>query len=640
MNNGMNLGCTAICTVQPLWVCVANVCHLTDCGDGIPEPPAEECDDHNNIPYDGCSPTCQKEPHCAGGSCTAVCGDGLVFGTEQCDDGNLIDGDGCDHNCMIESGWQCTNSPQAPASTLTIPILYRDMHYYNTFTTSNPGMGHPDFENYNGGVETGLVKSTLGSDGEPVFNHVGSPQQLTNAADFCWWYHEVATADSPDCGAAGTTNPFDSLVYQDAMGNPTTLTLTGSSNVYTYTNDNFFPLDGLGWNASATTRQVSNGHNFSFTSELHYPFTYDKTTSPTFTFNGDDDVWVFINGQLAVDIGGVHGKTAKSVQLTPAEATTLGLADGGMYSIDVFQAERHTTASTYGLTLSGFSHIVSTCSPICGDGVIEGNEGCDDGTALNNNMYGGCASDCSTREGYCGDDLVNGPEQCDDGVNQGQYSLTTKTCAAGCVFAPYCGDGSVDTTYGEQCDLGTAGNTGAYGGCTAQCKLAGSCGDGIKNGSEQCDDGINNGAPADRCDASCNLKCGNGVVDPGEQCDDGSTNNTGGYGKCNMNCTFGPRCGDGVKSGSEQCDDGTNNGSYGTCDMDCTLAPYCGDGVKSGPEQCDNGSANSVTAYGPGQCTAACAIAPYCGDGIVETAYGEQCDGGSGCTADCQFTIQ
>ena len=142
-----------------------------------------------------------------------------------------------------------------------------------------------------------------------------------------------------------------------------------------------------------------------------------------------------------------------------------------------------------------------------------------------------------------------------------------------------------------------------------------------------------------KCTDQCTSKCGNGLPDPGEECDDGKAANTGGYGKCNSNCTLGPRCGDGIKNGNEQCDNGTNNGSYGTCNMDCTLAPYCGDGVINGTEQGDNGSANSTTAYGQGACTKACQAAPYCGDGIVEASFGEQCEGTNGCSM-CHYIIQ
>jgi fibro-slime domain-containing protein len=616
--------------VQSGWACPNNVCHKATCGDGVLEGAAgEQCDDGNKIPYDGCSPTCTVEPSCSGGTCTAVCGDGLKFPSEACDDGNTRSGDGCSSTCQIEPGFSCTTTTQAPAASLTIPILYRDMLYYQT---TSPGTGHPDFQHYNNGLVTGLVKSTLGTDSEPVFNSIGSPQSLTNATDFCWWYHQTG------CNGAASTNPFDKLVYLDTSGNPTTLTLTSiATNVYQFSSTKFYPVDGLGWGTAQTDHDCNDSlnHNFSFTSELHYPFTYSSSSQPTFSFTGDDDVWAFINGHLAVDLGGVHGPTTGSVKLDAAHANTYGLVNGGMYSIDLFQAERHTCGSDYTLTLSGFVHTVSTCAPICGDGIVSGNEVCDDG--VNNGAYGGCEPGCMARAPYCGDATVtNPPETCDDGTNLQTYGGASKVCGPGCVWAPYCGDGVVSN--GEQCDEGATNGTG-YGHCTAACTLGQRCGNGVKEGPEQCDDGATNGTTGDPCQADCTLLCGNGVVDPGEQCDLGAMSNTGGYGGCNANCTFGARCGDGIKNGTEQCDNGTNNGSYGTCNPDCTLAPYCGDGVKNGTEQCDNGSMNSATAYGMNACTAACQQAPYCGDGIVESAFGEQCEGTNGCNM-CHYIIQ
>jgi len=348
-------------------------------------------------------------------------------------------------------------------------------------------------------------------------------------------------------------------------------------------------------------------------------------------------VWVFINGKLAVDIGGVHGGTDGSITLNAANATALGLVDGGMYSIDMFQAERHTSASTYKLTLSGFTHTVSTCAPICGDGVVEGNEVCDDGT--NNGSYGGCMPGCKARGPYCGDHLQQTPpEQCDDGTNMTTYGGLVLACAPGCTIAPYCGDGTVSN--GEECDEGAQNGTG-YGHCSTTCTQGPRCGDGLQQAAEQCDDGVRNGSSNDPCQADCTLKCGNGVIDPGEECDDGVASNVGGYGKCTASCKLGPRCGDGVKNGNEQCDNGKNDGSYGTCNPTCTLASFCGDGVVNGTEQCDQGSANSANAYGKDKCTSACSVAPFCGDGIVEPAYGEQCDGDPGCSAQsCTYPIQ
>jgi fibro-slime domain-containing protein len=81
-------------------------------------------------------------------------------------------------------------------------------------------------------------------------------------------------------------------------------------------------------------------YNFHFTTEIHVSFQYNG--GETFTFTGDDDVWVFINKQLVIDLGGVHGAANANVQLD-----TLGLAPGGIYPLDVFHAERHTVQSNF-----------------------------------------------------------------------------------------------------------------------------------------------------------------------------------------------------------------------------------------------------------------------------------------------------
>ena len=56
-------------------------------------------------------------------------------------------------------------------------------------------------------------------------------------------------------------------------------TVKVADNIYTYDNQLFYPVDGLGWNAGASPQTGTDcggttGHNFAFTSELHYPFTY------------------------------------------------------------------------------------------------------------------------------------------------------------------------------------------------------------------------------------------------------------------------------------------------------------------------------------------------------------------------------
>jgi fibro-slime domain-containing protein len=66
----------------------------------------------------------------------------------------------------------------------------------------------------------------------------------------------------------------------------------------------------------------------------------------SFTFIGDDDVWVFINKKLAIDLGGRHSQETGTVNLD-AQSGQFGLVKGNVYDLSVFHAERHTNQSHF-----------------------------------------------------------------------------------------------------------------------------------------------------------------------------------------------------------------------------------------------------------------------------------------------------
>ena len=670
-------GCGSDCRLEEGFKCAdpaspanaADVCSHTTCG-ALGREGTEQCDDGNLTPYDGCDRFCRNEVVCGGSpySCGAVCGDGMKFPEEDCDDGNILDGDGCDSDCVREPGFICTNDAPDLGSSIDLPIVLRDFH-----------SSHPQFEvNPGGGTRTpGMVLVNLGSNGKPQYNSAftangranfamdGSKPnatsqvaQLTPAqiiTRFNQWYTTDGTNNSQVVSLLTLNEtPAGSGSYQFAAS----LLVPGATT-------QFFPLDGKGFNENTTT--PSNGtHNFHFTSEARQWFLYDSsaTPAPLLTFSGDDDVWVFVNGKLAVDIGGIHGELTGSVELlgttgqssctrVPANSVSctsnpgLTLDPNGVNEIAVFQAERHVTQSNYTLTMKGFNAPFTSCVSDCGDGIITADEACDLGDALNHGAYGTCNANC-TLPARCGDGATNGPEQCDNGTNTSTRFFSAGDCAPGCVLPPRCGDGQLQGQF-EACDLGTGSNTGAYGSCNSNCTLTARCGDGVTNGPEQCDAGAANGSGGSNCNANCTVRCGNGQLDQGEQCDDGLANNIGGYGKCESTCTFGPRCGDAfVDTGAgETCDDGLNDGSYGHCASTCHAGPFCGDGTLQSQfgETCDNGNANVASGYAPGLCTTQCKPAPFCGDHAVNTQAGEVCDDGvndgspGSCAANCKSAI-
>jgi fibro-slime domain-containing protein len=180
------------------------------------------------------------------------------------------------------------------------------------FSNGNIPGGHPDFNTFGCGVMYGMVEDTLGDDNKPVLNGNGKGC-VTSADTFNQWFNEVSGVNIPF--------PVNLVAYWDEP-----------SKAYKYMGTPFFPLDGQGYGYEGMP------HNYGFCYELHTRFSY--VPGQVFEFMGDDDVWVFINRKLAIDLGGVHPAASDSVSLD-----SLGLTEGYTYPLDFFFCERHQSES-------------------------------------------------------------------------------------------------------------------------------------------------------------------------------------------------------------------------------------------------------------------------------------------------------
>lgn len=181
---------------------------------------------------------------------------------------------------------------------------------------------HPDFERPGMGVsETGIVADVLGPDGKPVYaGGPGGTLTTTGPEEFDQWYRDVPGIN-------------ERTEIEIALR-----TSSASDEFYIYENRAFFPIDGQLFG------NEGEFHNYHFTLEAEAMFVYRE--GQIFSFDGDDDIFVFINNRLVIDLGGLHRSLRKDVHLDTV-ASEIGIVPGNEYPLKIFFAERHTTESNF-----------------------------------------------------------------------------------------------------------------------------------------------------------------------------------------------------------------------------------------------------------------------------------------------------
>ncbi|HXK17135.1 MAG TPA: fibro-slime domain-containing protein [Polyangiaceae bacterium] len=209
-------------------------------------------------------------------------------------------------------------SPDAPTFFLT--MILRDFKKYDP---SDPST-NPAFDNVNS--EKSVVTERLGADQKPVYRKPTNALPTFGPDYFDQWYHDVP--------GTNVTVLFPLPIAIDAQGFYEYDSQTsGTPDVFQgVPRRAFFPIDDGSPYATAFGNQ-GNNHNFGFTGELHASFVAQAGDS--LELRSDDDLYVFVDEALVLDLGGTHVASTNTLNLDD-----LGITLGERHALHFFYAER------------------------------------------------------------------------------------------------------------------------------------------------------------------------------------------------------------------------------------------------------------------------------------------------------------
>lgn len=236
---------------------------------------------------------------------------------------------------------------------------------------------------YNTFVASNAFRNTSADGFSENFKNAKTYANISNAYDLAWYLlNTIYQADTNMTTVTGTDEQTHSVpIYGMAVDAYKSIVLTDngagtysfeagysgtkkdvqydreSGTIYNGTNggdeSGFYPLEDLGYEQPGlltATSKVNNGaKNGSFTLRGESQFVYKEASNLYFTFTGDDDVYMYINGTLALDLGGAHGRNSKTVELNKLDPVKYGLVEGQVATFTFFYMERCSDASTFGI---------------------------------------------------------------------------------------------------------------------------------------------------------------------------------------------------------------------------------------------------------------------------------------------------
>ncbi|MFT6397054.1 MAG: cysteine-rich repeat protein, partial [Bradymonadia bacterium] len=628
-------GCDAACAVEGGWSCPTPGASCDEiCGDSLIVG-AEECDDGNTTDGDGCSATCTAEPTCPEATLATV-GDAAAAG-DTCASGD-IDGSATCGGSNLGGDYSVEFTATADGTyVFDTAALATD---FDTVLYARDTCGGAELACNDDAVGTRSEISLTMTAGQTVVIYVSGfntacgdfeldVAYLPPAVDVCGDGAVGASEGCDDgnlvagdgCNAAcalegGWSCPIPGAACDEICGDSLTVGAEECDDANTVDGDGcsavctieaaICPIATLGtlglaavigdtcaqddFDGSASCGGANSGGD--------YAVGFTAPSPGTFRFSTDNDTRDFDTALYARDSCG--GTELICNDDTDGVASQVELTLDAGETVVVY-------VSGFGVACGNFALDVTevTVDPaICGDGAVEGLEGCDDG---NTAAGDGCDAICVVEAGWdcpigaacaetCGDRLIVGGETCDDGntVDGDGCSATCTVESAGCPDTTTSTVGS-NIASGDTCDLADADaapscatnaageHTVLFTAPTAATYLFSTI-NGVRSfdtilyardtcgGAEiDCND---DGTGSLGSELSLDLAVGESVVlyvsGFGTACGDF---------QLDVARVGGPVCGDGTVDVGEECDDGNVAGGDG-CSAVCTIeAGICGDGT-------------------------------------------------------------